>query len=660
MQLLNKIAFHDSEPALYIQKIEERIKTDTIRLKTLQETFECECQDFQKFLEHHAIQIEHPPNSEEPSNSENLQTLRIEKEELERTLKDLQTRRVKSSSIQAQITLLETREGELERKIADLGERLGGVTAEEVSSREVHLKECQAYVYQATQISNVEAKVKILQKELSAFAEVESSNEKQLHEARSQETQYRDNVGLCKRLGIDYTLEAISKEKTVLQTLLDLQPTIVVRHRIRSCRKRLQELPTEIVTEAEIQEQRQHIYHLEQSQHVLTCPQCGQHLRLKNDQLQISENSPSDRQTIAHERKKLQDLLKRWEIVKERTKISQQIESLESLENLEAEIPAEWTSPLSEKDIQQRKQRLSLLEKITIVKPPEVDLEKIKRGVQKSQLLERLTRLEKELRDIGGPLDTEVDLKTLKSDVEALQKKIQKYKMDLELRQTWQKELQVARSELERLRPLWEQDIDAKYEEVAQCLQSLQKRIERATLIQSSVERREKLHRQRQVLVDLSDRLHTAERLKQIATDVECQVLQYTVDAINTTMNCLAETMFEEPIQIQLKLYKKLKTSKKIKPTVNLEIRYRGGVYESIGQLSGGEGDRLSLLLTLALHRMSDSPLLLFDETFSSLDGPIKDQCLRAIRSVAPTKLVLAVDHQCVEGYYDKVVEVGL
>ena len=189
-------------------------------------------------------------------------------------------------------------------------------------------------------------------------------------------------------------------------------------------------------------------------------------------------------------------------------------------------------------------------------------------------------------------------------------------------------------------------------------LKTTQKKVENAITANNALHKKNSLTILRQEVVDLSQKAYYLERLKGIAIDVECKVLQQTVDSINVTINVLAEAIFEEDIRVELKLYRKVKTTKKIKPMVNVEIRHKGGIYENPSEMSGGEEDRLSILLTLALSRLSGSPLLLIDETFSSLDDDLKEYCLRAIRSVTSNRIVLCVDHSSIEGYYDQVLNI--
>ena len=147
------------------------------------------------------------------------------------------------------------------------------------------------------------------------------------------------------------------------------------------------------------------------------------------------------------------------------------------------------------------------------------------------------------------------------------------------------------------------------------------------------------------------------QKLKQNAINVECKQLQDTVDTINQTLGDILPLFFTDPITMELKLYKILKTKKTVKPGLNVIIKYDGFEYDDIKQLSGGEGDRISLALVLALNQVSSSPVVLLDECISSLDGTLKEACINSMKTI-PNKTIICVDHEGVEGYYDKTIEV--
>jgi DNA repair ATPase RecN len=144
--------------------------------------------------------------------------------------------------------------------------------------------------------------------------------------------------------------------------------------------------------------------------------------------------------------------------------------------------------------------------------------------------------------------------------------------------------------------------------------------------------------------------------LKSIAQRVQHELLESVVATINSRMEEALGILFEEPISVSLSLYRELK-NKKVKPQVNLLISYRGGSYDNIGQLSGGEGDRVSLALAIALNYISGSPFLLLDETLASLDGTYREACTKCLRILDDRK-VLVISHEDVEGNYDSCLTI--
>jgi exonuclease SbcC len=142
--------------------------------------------------------------------------------------------------------------------------------------------------------------------------------------------------------------------------------------------------------------------------------------------------------------------------------------------------------------------------------------------------------------------------------------------------------------------------------------------------------------------------------LKDIAQRVRYELLERVIATINSKMEEVLGFLFEDPITVSLSLYRE-KRNKELKPQVNLAISYKGGDYDNIGQLSGGEGDRVSLALIIALSYISGSPLLLLDETLSSLDGTYREACTKALRLLSD-KLVLVISHEDVEGNYDSSI----
>lgn len=160
----------------------------------------------------------------------------------------------------------------------------------------------------------------------------------------------------------------------------------------------------------------------------------------------------------------------------------------------------------------------------------------------------------------------------------------------------------------------------------------------------------------REECVLLTSKMKSIDHLREIAIDLQYRLLNDTVNQINRFICDVTQALFSDPITISLSLYRKLKTKKECKPEVNLTISYKGIEYDSVNQMSGGEGDRVSLALTIALNKLSRSPILMLDEVLSSVDNETKDDSVTCLSTLLSDKYVLSVDHGGTEGVYSSVV----
>lgn len=152
--------------------------------------------------------------------------------------------------------------------------------------------------------------------------------------------------------------------------------------------------------------------------------------------------------------------------------------------------------------------------------------------------------------------------------------------------------------------------------------------------------------------------LSVHKKLRELVGDAECEAYRNTLDNINSLLGDLLPLLFAVPISASLQGFKTTKTTRATKQNLNFAVKYGDAQLDSIRQLSGGEGDRLSLLLTLALHRQTSSPLLMLDECFASLDSEAKDQALEVVRQHTDC-VVLVIQHDGVEGSYDEETDLA-
>jgi len=136
----------------------------------------------------------------------------------------------------------------------------------------------------------------------------------------------------------------------------------------------------------------------------------------------------------------------------------------------------------------------------------------------------------------------------------------------------------------------------------------------------------------------------------------ESIAIAQTIETINYHMNFYLEKFFpNDPITVAICPYKE--TKKDIKPSINLEIGYKGTLTD-INSLSGGEYDRVTLSIVLALNTIFGSNILMLDESISSLDADLTNDILEVLKDNLSEKVVIVVAHQISVGVFDCVVNV--
>lgn len=148
------------------------------------------------------------------------------------------------------------------------------------------------------------------------------------------------------------------------------------------------------------------------------------------------------------------------------------------------------------------------------------------------------------------------------------------------------------------------------------------------------------------------------DKLRLKALETETQALDSTIASINLEMAYQLERLFDTPITVRFETTKALKNGQS-KYCINLAVNYRGVMYDDINQLSGGEAGRVSLAVTLALNKTASSPMLMLDESLSTLDEELVDTVVDALKEVSQSYAIpiFVVMHNCTTGGFDYVVE---
>lgn len=182
----------------------------------------------------------------------------------------------------------------------------------------------------------------------------------------------------------------------------------------------------------------------------------------------------------------------------------------------------------------------------------------------------------------------------------------------------------------------------------------LDKYIKAGNLIIKLTQDRQNVESMHNYLLQLSTYQNNIDKIKQIINEVSSSSLEDTVKNITSITNLILKEIFDDDIAISLNTHKELKNAK-IKLQVNIQIYYQNTIYSDPSEISGGEQDRISIALTLAIAKLSNSPLILLDESFKFIDENLKEKCLEVIKTHFCNKTVIHVSNECVKGVHHEV-----
>lgn len=334
--------------------------------------------------------------------------------------------------------------------------------------------------------------------------------------------------------------------------------------------------------------------------------------------------------------------------------IRQHREKEQFIKSLQVQIKDDLPQPKKiGKKVTDLKKRLSDLEKMIYVTLPEITSQEIKNLLKIEEIRIKVHKKELEKEKI---VITE-DNPDLPQMYEESCREYERKKKIAERQKALNEELEELTKKLGKI--VLDEEINEKCQKTEKDIKNLQDIIKR----RRDIEDLNKLIREYRVNGDeeknLEKDLLKLNQLRTLINEVECQYLQKTVDLINETLEEVIESLFMEPISVTLDLYKELKSTHRLKQAVNIKCIYKGIEYGKIDEMSGGEGDRISLALIIALHKLSPSPVLLLDECISSLDGNLREQCLKSLREhLGEDKTAITIIHETVEGYFDEVIKV--
>jgi DNA repair exonuclease SbcCD ATPase subunit len=460
-----------------------------------------------------------------------------------------------------------------------------------------------------------------------------------------------------------------------------------------------------------------HIKHLEQGLDVIKCPNCDIALRYKNGNLNLAEIAPSNKEEIVNNFEKLNginnNILQTKKIIQElincenkckceyEYKITMERKRLENLREINKQIELkeqhrqtaikmreqqildtkikykniydeykilnpDILNPnvlrlLSAQEIENMHKNIAKLSNIEIILLPECSSKTIKEYMDIQIINDEYQKLLKQYDDFKNTVNDNFKNENV-CDVKVFLEKIKLYQNNLRTITEEKNRLDILKKSLLeqieniKLQVVYNPEFELK--NIIDTIDNLKGELEVDKKRSEILKFHNKITFDREEVVKLTQDLKDLETLKQYAKDTECMILEQVVESINCSIESVCNSLFDRDINIKLNLYKKLKTSENIKAKINFDISYQGGKFDNIDQLSGGEGDRASIALTLALKRLSSCPILMLDESLASLDLDIKETTIQSIRENI-TDTVIIIMHDGIEGIFDEVINVN-
>jgi DNA repair exonuclease SbcCD ATPase subunit len=158
---------------------------------------------------------------------------------------------------------------------------------------------------------------------------------------------------------------------------------------------------------------------------------------------------------------------------------------------------------------------------------------------------------------------------------------------------------------------------------------------------------------------DCVSSIKTGEILKDKIVEAESIAVTNLIVSINSNVRDYLDAFFEDdPIEVEIHSFKDVKHHKK--PQINIKVGYKGMDCD-INSLSGGEYDRVQLAFTMAISDMVNAPLLLLDESISSLDEKTSEKILHDIHAnhCRADRVIINVAHQVCSGSFEEIIPIG-
>ena len=674
LTLLNQMSFNVDNPKDYISKIDSKLKEINKEFIETQASFNAELSMFTKQMSERPVTV--------VLSQSDLDNLNTEINNMETTMTELYQKVLDHERYSGSYTTISNQLNGYRSQLNSLVvPEL--ITEDEYSNRvnqlNVKINELQSLLNNYNiNMTKIDSKNKLVTQLADVTQRLNNINiddnmdvtSEMVWSVNQTETLRQQNKVKCDQLGLPYDQSIINSQIAELNNLLEkqryLQNYVGLYNQLKQLRSQLSylnvipDIDSLQQLEATLNNKNIEISELRKGLELLQCPSCSAPLRYDKNKLVHGDRSPVSQNQIDIVQSDINQTKNDITKLRSAINLSNQISQIESQLS---DIDTDELETFDPSIINTYNNRLNMLLGIRYIDEPKYSSAYLSQILDKNNLTQQRSTLESQISLISVD-EIGIDPISINTEINTINRKINEYhdlyRKNMQYNTTKNNlvsNINQLETQIANIQKYLNYGAKSEYDQTKTKLNELKQKQNDAVYGNKMLETQKQLEIKRENVISLNSDLANLGQLKQIAIETECAQLQETVDSINHSIDEILPLFFDDPISLELQLFKTLKTKKDIKPGLSVIIKYKGVEYDNINQLSGGEGDRISLALILALNQVGSSPILLLDECISSLDGSLKETCITAMKSLK-SKTIICVDHEGVEGFYDKVISV--
>ena len=364
----------------------------------------------------------------------------------------------------------------------------------------------------------------------------------------------------------------------------------------------------------------------------LRCPHCNKNTVLEDGNLVIKKCKFMSKPELEKIKKNLKNIIKFYEV---KEKSQSEIENYVNMKQ-DMDVPGEVQE--IQGNVSVLKKYIQDLNSIDFIEYDKEDFSSKKELLENLRYQEKVERLEEKIQESYDPIFEEY-------------KKPENFSSYYEEYRNLVSEKQFIEEYLDKNSEGNREELEEKMEKLEEILIKLD-----GFKIYQHIKEKEKvlseLEENHRITMKKREKCHV---LKKIIEEESALTFENMILNFNDILNDIVGEIFED-ITIQLGMFKKMKVRGELKPQFNMKVLLKGNEYDNLNFLSGGEKDRISIALTLTLSSLLNTPIIMFDESMSSLDEEMRERCLELIKKHAGDKILINICHSTIEGYYDNII----